>query len=173
MRLLSSTSPRLGPSRVGGVGVVENKQACVFCQIVAGVEPAHEVWRDDHVVAFLDRVPLFHGHVLVVPLGHVETLPELAADQLAPLFQSAQRISEAMMGALGAEGSFVAMNNTVSQSVPHLHVHVVPRTKGDGLKGFFWPRHKYGNEEQMESVAAKIRTWLDKPQTRSDSEGLV
>lgn len=111
-------------------------------------------------MAFLDVKPLFQGHVLVVPRAHVVTLPELPSDDVAPFFERVQRLARAVPAALGAEGSFVAMNNVVSQSVPHLHVHVVPRRKGDGLKGFFWPRTKYASDGQMREVADKIRAEL-------------
>lgn len=133
---------------------------CVFCEIVAGKLPAHVVLDDEVVLAFLDRKPLFVGHVLVVPRQHVVTLPELPAQVVGPLFERVQRIARAVPTALGAQGTFVAENNVVSQSVPHLHVHVVPRTKGDGLKGFFWPRTKYAGEEQMAETASKIRAAL-------------
>ena len=130
--------------------------ACVFCKILRGELPAHVVLDDDECLAFLDRTPLFHGHVLVVPRAHVVTLPELAGAAVGPLFQRVQRIAAALPVALGAQGTFVALNNVVSQSVPHLHVHVVPRTKGDGLKGFFWPRKKYAGDEEMTAVARRI-----------------
>ncbi len=130
--------------------------ACVFCKILRGELPAHVVLDDDVCLAFLDRTPLFHGHVLIVPRAHVVTLPELPPETVGPLFQRAQRIAAALPAALGAQGTFVAMNNVVSQSVPHLHVHVVPRTKGDGLKGFFWPRKKYAGDEEMTAVARRI-----------------
>ncbi|MBX3229481.1 MAG: HIT family protein [Labilithrix sp.] len=133
---------------------------CVFCRILAGELPAHVVLDDDVVLAFLDTTPLFHGHVLVVPRAHVVTLPELEAGVVGPFFERVQRIARAMPGALAAEGTFVAMNNAVSQSVPHLHCHVVPRTKGDGLKGFFWPRKKYAGDEEMSEIAAKLRAAL-------------
>lgn len=133
---------------------------CVFCAIVRGEAPAHKVYEDEHVVAFLDRTPLFFGHVLVVPTAHVVTLPELPSDAVAPLFARVQWLAAAVPQALDAEGSFVAMNNIVSQSVPHLHVHVVPRRKGDGLRGFFWPRQKYTGEAQMAEVAASISAAL-------------
>ena len=134
--------------------------ACVFCKILRGELPAHVVLDDDVCLAFLDRTPLFHGHVLVVPRTHVVTLPELAPEVVGPLFARVQVIAAALPAALGAQGTFVAQNNVVSQSVPHLHVHVVPRTKGDGLKGFFWPRKKYGGEDEMGEIAAKIRAAL-------------
>lgn len=132
--------------------------SCVFCQIVAGDAPAHVVWDDDVAVGFLDVRPLFPGHVLLVPRAHVVTLADLPVDAVGPLFERARLLSAAMPGALGAEGSFVAMNNTVSQSVPHLHVHVVPRTKGDGLRGFFWPRTTYDDDAHAASVAEEIRS---------------
>jgi histidine triad (HIT) family protein len=134
--------------------------ACVFCAIVRGESPGHVVLDDATCVAFLDVKPLFHGHVLVVPRAHVVTLPELPESDVAPFFLRVQALSRAVPRALGAQGSFVAMNNVVSQSVPHLHAHVVPRTKGDGLKGFFWPRTKYTSDAQMTDVAAKIRAEL-------------
>ncbi len=134
--------------------------ACVFCAIVAGETPAHVVLDDDVTLAFLDVKPLFPGHVLVVPRTHVVTLPELDEAVVGPFFERVRALSRAVPAALGAQGSFVAMNNVVSQSVPHLHVHVVPRTKGDGLKGFFWPRTKYASDGEMRDVAAKIRAAL-------------
>lgn len=120
---------------------------CTFCRIVAGEEPAEVVLRTDEVVAFLDTRPVFKGHVLVVPADHIPTLTELPDDQVLPLITAARTLAGVMQEALGAQGSFVAMNNVVSQSVPHLHVHVVPRTKGDGLRGFFWPRTRYAEGE--------------------------
>jgi histidine triad (HIT) family protein len=134
--------------------------ACIFCDIVAKQLPAHVVLEDERVVAFLDKTPLFHGHVLVVPRAHIVTLLDLLPEDVGPLFERVQRVARAIPAALGAEGSFVAENNVVSQSVPHLHVHVVPRTKGDGLRGFFWPRTKYTGDAQMAEVAAKIRAAL-------------
>ena len=129
---------------------------CVFCGIIAGATPASFVMQDDDVVAFLDARPLFKGHVLVVPRAHVVTLPELPAPLVPRLFAVVQRMARALPEALGAQGSFIAMNNVVSQSVPHLHAHVVPRTKGDGLKGFFWPRQKYASDAERDGYAAKI-----------------
>lgn len=133
---------------------------CVFCQIVRGELAAHVVLDEPHVVAFLDRSPIFHGHCLVVPRLHLRTLPEVPRDLLEPLFSAAQRIATAVESGLGAEGTFVAMNNKISQSVPHLHVHVVPRRKKDGLRGFFWPRVKYASDEEMAAVATQIRNAL-------------
>jgi histidine triad (HIT) family protein len=133
---------------------------CVFCGIIAGTTPASIVMQDDDVVAFLDARPLFKGHVLVVPRAHIVTLPELPAASLPRFFAAVQGLARAVPAALGAEGSFVAMNNVVSQSVPHLHAHVVPRTKGDGLKGFFWPRTKYASGDERDGYAAKIAAAL-------------
>ncbi|MEE6272676.1 HIT family protein [Georgenia sp. MJ206] len=124
--------------------------SCIFCGIVAGEEPAHVVLETDDVVAFLDTRPVFNGHVLVIPRPHVVTLPDLPAAAVEPFFAAVQRVAAAVPVALGAQGTFVAMNNVVSQSVSHLHAHVVPRTKGDGLRGFFWPRHKYADGEAGE-----------------------
>jgi histidine triad (HIT) family protein len=134
--------------------------ACLFCGIVAGETPAARVLEDDLAVAFLDVRPLFHGHVLLVPRAHIQTLPDLAPDDVGPFFQRAQRLSVAVRDAMDAEGTFVAMNNVVSQSVPHLHVHVVPRNRKDGLRGFFWPRTKYASDEEAADVAARVRAAL-------------
>lgn len=131
--------------------------SCVFCRIVIGDADAHVVWDDDVAVGFLDARPLFPGHVLLVPRDHAETLSDLPVDAVGPLFERVRRLSRAVPEAMGAQGSFVAMNNSVSQSVPHLHVHVVPRTKGDGLRGFFWPRTRYDDDAQAADVAARIR----------------
>jgi histidine triad (HIT) family protein len=135
-------------------------EACLFCRIVAGTEPAHIVLDEDCCMAFLDIRPLFPGHTLLVPRAHANDLTDLAADQVGPLFGQAQRLARVMESALGAKGSFVAVNNKVSQSVPHLHVHVVPRTKGDGLKGFFWPRTKYASDDEAAAMAARLRAAL-------------
>jgi len=132
---------------------------CVFCAIVSGVADGHEVARTEHTVAFLDNRPVFKGHVLVIPARHVVTLPDLPDDLLAPFFGEVRRVAAVIPTALGSQGTFVAMNNTVSQSVAHLHCHVVPRTKGDGLRGFFWPRVKYAAGEQ-DDYAARLRTAL-------------
>jgi histidine triad (HIT) family protein len=134
-------------------------QPCPFCAIVAGAEPAHVVLDDDVAIAFLDQRPVFPGHVLVIPRDHVETLLDLPVDLLGPLFERVQRVAAAVEQRLGADGSFVATNNRVSQSVAHLHVHVVPRHRGDGLRGFFWPRRKYQPGE-AEDVAARLREAL-------------
>ena len=130
---------------------------CLFCRIVAGDEPAHVAFADDVAFGFLDIRPLFPGHVLVVPRTHVETLTDLPVDDVGPFFERVHHLAAAVPEALGAAGTFVAMNNRVSQSVPHLHTHVVPRTKGDGLRGFFWPRTKYDSDAHAAEVAARIR----------------
>ncbi|MEJ5255626.1 MAG: HIT family protein [Acidimicrobiales bacterium] len=130
---------------------------CLFCSIVVGAAPAHRVHEDEVSVAFLDRRPLFKGHTLLVPRRHVEVLAELPADEVGPFFRVAQRLSAAMESGLGAAGSFVAANNRVSQSVPHLHVHVVPRNRRDGLRGFFWPRLAYAGEDEMAAYADRLR----------------
>lgn len=129
---------------------------CVFCDIVNGTVQASVVFEDDQTLTFLDHRPLFPGHCLLIPRTHVETLIDVPPPLLATLSANARLLALAVEKALGAEGAFVAINNRVSQSVPHLHVHVVPRTKGDGLKGFFWPRHKYRDEEQMEEVRGAL-----------------
>lgn len=134
---------------------------CQFCEIVRGEAPAHVVSDEGEVVAFLDRRPLFPGHVLVVPRAHHETLVDLPAELVEPLFSRAKAVAGAMEAALGADGSFVAMNNRVSQSVAHLHVHVVPRRRGDGLRGFFWPRVPYADDAEAASYAARLRAALE------------
>ena len=134
---------------------------CVFCSIVAGALPAHTVMDDDDTCfAFLDQRPVFKGHVLLVPRAHHETLADLPPDVVGPLFVHAQRLARAVEDGLGAAGSFVAINNRVSQSVPHVHVHVVPRRFKDGLRGFFWPRTKYDTDEEMADHAARLRAAL-------------
>lgn len=133
---------------------------CAFCRIVSGETAAHEVYRDDAVVGFLDHRPLFEGHVLVVPAAHCVTLADLPSEDLEGYFAIVQRISAALPLALGCTGTLVAMNNLVSQSVPHLHTHVVPRTRGDGLRGFFWPRTRYPDDAAAAAVASRISTAL-------------
>lgn len=130
---------------------------CAFCRIVAGDDPAQVVFEDEDSLAFLDRRPLFEGHSLLVPRGHHETLGELPDRLLAVLFANARLLSLAVPEAMGKPGSFVALNNVVSQSVPHLHVHVVPRKPKDGLRGFFWPRTEYAGEAAMAEVAGAVR----------------
>jgi histidine triad (HIT) family protein len=137
--------------------VLQAPLTCVFCAIVAGDTPAHVVAADDHTLAFLDVRPVFPGHVLLVPRDHHETLGDLPPALVTPLFTAAQRLALAVQAGMDADGTFVAINNTVSQSVPHLHVHVVPRRRKDGLRGFFWPRQRYAAEDEMEETAARIR----------------
>ena len=132
------------------------EETCLFCRIVSGEVPAVVVYEDANTFAFLDHRPLFSGHTLLVPREHYETLADLPAAQVGPLFKNAQLLSRAIESAMEAEGSFVAMNNRVSQSVPHLHVHIVPRRRKDGLKGFFWPRTKYKSDEELEITRGKI-----------------
>ncbi len=132
---------------------------CLFCRIAAGQEPAFVVLDESEVVAFLDVRPLFAGHTLVVPRAHTDVLADLPADRLGAYFGAVQRLSRAMEDVLGAAGSFVAVNNRISQSQPHLHTHVVPRNRKDGLRGFFWPRTRYGDGE-ADAVAARLRAGL-------------
>jgi histidine triad (HIT) family protein len=132
----------------------------VFCEIVVGRVPADIVRADEHAIAFLDRSPVFKGHVLVVPRAHVVTLADLPAAEVAPFFSLVQRVSAVMPPALDAHGTFVAMNNIVSQSVPHLHAHVVPRRRKDGLRGFFWPRVRYVDDAERAEYAARLEALL-------------
>jgi len=130
---------------------------CVFCKIVAGQIDAYVVYEDDLTTVFLDNGPLFPGHSLVCPKVHYDTLMDVPAAKLEPLFATTQLIARAVEKGLAAEGSFIAVNNRVSQSVPHLHVHVIPRRRGDGLKGFFWPRRPYKNKEEMAETRDRLR----------------
>ena len=132
---------------------------CAFCAIVAGGE-SHVVLDDDACLAFLDHRPVFPGHCLLIPKEHFETLADLPPDRVAPLFLRARALAAAVEEGMGADGSFVAINNRVSQSVPHLHIHVVPRRKKDGLRGFFWPRLRYDSPEAMRDAQARIRAAL-------------
>ena len=135
---------------------------CVFCSIVAGDTASDIVLDEPDLLGFLDARPVFKGHLLLVPRRHVVTLPDLPAELRDPFLEAAQRLARAVVDGLGAQGSFVAMNNTVSQSVPHLHLHVVPRTKGDGLRGFFWPRTRYADAESS-AYAERLRDALAAP----------
>jgi histidine triad (HIT) family protein len=153
------------PGAAGGASVAwvsERADGCVFCGIFDGTD-AHVVLSDDVAVAFLDRRPVFKGHVLVAPRDHAITLADLPPAAVGPFFLRVQRVSAVMPAALGCQGTFVAANNVVSQSVPHLHLHVVPRTKGDGLRGFFWPRHAYASEAEAAGYAERLRAALDAP----------
>jgi len=165
-------SKRDGRARAGGAPDLDDVAGaaggpgaapCVFCRVVSGDLPAHVVYEDPLTVAFLDHRPLFPGHALVVPRAHVETLMDLPSAAVAPLFGAVQTLGRAVEVGLGAEGSFVAVNNRISQSVPHLHVHVVPRRRKDGLKGFFWPRGRYRDEAEAADVAARLRAALGGP----------
>ena len=129
---------------------------CLFCQIVSGELDAVVVHEDDDTIAFLDHRPLFEGHTLLIPRDHFETFSDLPAGLVEPVFSAAQTLSGAVQTAMDSVGTFVAMNNKVSQSVPHLHVHIVPRQPRDGLRGFFWPRHKYASHERMEEVGRRV-----------------
>jgi histidine triad (HIT) family protein len=133
---------------------------CLFCSIVRGEISAQTVFDDEIALAFLDHRPLFHGHCLLVPKTHYETLSDLPPELLGPLFERTQMLARVVESAMQAAGTFVAMNNRVSQSVPHLHIHVVPRRPKDGLKGFFWPRTKYASDEAMAETAERIRKEL-------------
>jgi histidine triad (HIT) family protein len=137
------------------------RAGCLFCAIAAGDELADIVLDEPDVIAFLDHRPVFKGHVLVIPREHFVTLPELPVPLLTEVFVVVQRCAQAMVDGLGAQGSWVAENNIVSQAVPHVHVHVVPRTKGDGLRGFFWPRTKYADAAEAADYAARVRVALE------------
>lgn len=130
---------------------------CLFCRIAAGEEAAEIVYEDEHVLAFLDHRPLFEGHALLIPRDHFETLADLPDERIEPLFAAARLLSQAIPEAMAKPGSFVAINNVVSQSVPHLHVHVAPRQPKDGLRGFFWPRTKYDSHEHLAEIGERIR----------------
>ena len=129
---------------------------CIFCDIIRGERPADVVFGDEQTLAFLDIRPVFPGHILLVPRLHVETLPELAADRVGRLFRNARLLILAIEAGLAADGVFVAINHKVSQSVPHLHVHLVPRTRGDGLRGFFWPRHPYPDRQAAQAIRERL-----------------
>jgi histidine triad (HIT) family protein len=133
---------------------------CTFCRIARGELAAHVVFEDDAHLAFLDHRPLFAGHCLVIPRAHVDTLLDMPAERVGPLFLAVQRVSLAVERGLGAEGVFNAVNNRISQSVPHLHVHAIPRRKKDGMKGFFWPRYTYSGEDEMARVRDAIAAAL-------------
>ena len=132
-------------------------QTCLFCRIIRGEEQASVVFEDSLSLAFLDHRPLFPGHCLLVPRAHYETLADLPASLVGPLFQNAQLLERAIEEGLAADGTFVALNNRSSQSVPHLHIHLVPRHRKDGLKGFFWPRQRYQDEAALRQVQETLR----------------
>jgi histidine triad (HIT) family protein len=135
---------------------------CTFCRIARGELAADKVYEDDEALAFLDHRPLFPGHCLVVPRAHVDTLLDLPVERVGPFFIAVQRVSRAVERGLGADGVFNAVNNRVSQSVPHLHVHAIPRRKKDGLKGFFWPRHTYAGPEEIARVRDAIAAAIER-----------
>ncbi len=139
-----------------------NQTACLFCKIIAGNIEAERIYEDEAMLAFLDHRPVFPGHVLLVPKTHYETLMDLPRELAQPLILATQKIAAAMERGLDAQGSFVAVNNRISQSVPHLHTHIVPRRKGDGLKGFFWPRHPYKSDEERKTFGEKLRLALQR-----------
>jgi histidine triad (HIT) family protein len=142
------------------------KEDCAFCRVVAGDEPGSIVFEDEISVAFLDNRPLFPGHALLVPRKHFDTLWDLPADLIGPLFTNAQMLSLAIRDAMKAQGAFVAANNVVSQSVPHFHVHLVPRNRKDGLRGFFWPRRKYDSDEHLAETAKLVRAEVERVRTQ-------
>lgn len=163
--------PKDGPVAAGAPGGADPEDGpeerteavpgqCLFCEIVAGRVPATVVLDEPEAVAFLDHRPVFEGHCLLVPREHHDNLVAMPEDEVGTLFRAARRLARAVETGLGADGTFVAINNTVSQSVPHLHVHVVPRHRGDGLRGFFWPRRRYPDDAAMEAVAQRIRAAL-------------
>ena len=139
---------------------------CAFCRIIRGEEEASIVFEDSLSLAFLDRRPLFLGHCLLVPKEHFETLADLPTPLIGPLFQNAQLLERAIEGGLAADGTFVAINNHVSQSVPHVHIHLVPRHHKDGLKGFFWPRQRYPDDIALRQVQETLRAAIARLQPR-------
>src|SRR5216684_7567049 len=147
----------MAPGTSGPLMPSPTNATCLFCKIAAGEVPARLVFEDEISLAFLDHRPVFPGHCLLIPKAHYETLTDLPENLIGPYFRNVQRLSRAVESALEAHGTFVAMNNRVSQSVPHLHTHIVPRRRKDGLKGFFWPRFPYKGEEEAELVQEAIR----------------
>lgn len=143
------------------------EEQCIFCRIVQGNAEAQVVFEDDVSVAFLDRRPLFPGHCLLVPKEHFETIVDLPSGLLAPFFSGVQLVAEAVERGMEAEGCFIAINNRISQSVPHLHVHIVPRRMGDGLKGFFWPRNPYRDDEEALHVRDTIRETVERMKSKN------
>jgi histidine triad (HIT) family protein len=129
---------------------------CAFCKLVRD-DDGLRVFEDQHTITFLDHRPLFPGHCLLIPRSHFETIQDLSDSLLTPLFANVRMLSAAIELGVGAQGTFIAANNRVSQSVPHFHVHIVPRTKGDGLKGFFWPRRKYNSADEIHEVLRALR----------------
>jgi histidine triad (HIT) family protein len=140
------------------------KEGCIFCNIIRGAVPCFKVFEDDISLAFLDHRPLFPGHTLLIVKSHMETLLDLPDSLIGPLFVNVRRLSQAVTQGMQAEGTFVAINNRVSQSVPHFHVHIVPRRKGDGLKGFFWPRRAYKDQQEIDATLLALRSALEELQ---------
>jgi histidine triad (HIT) family protein len=136
------------------------KEGCIFCTIIRGAVPCFKVFEDDISLAFLDHRPVFPGHTLLIVKSHIETLLDLPDFLMGPLFADVRRLSQAVTQGMQAEGTFVAINNRVSQSVPHFHVHIVPRRKGDGLKGFFWPRRAYKDQQEIDATLRALRSAL-------------
>jgi len=136
--------------------MADSAAGCLFCKIAAGTEKAPIVYEDEFSLAFLDHRPVFPGHTLLIPKQHFETLADLPAPLIQPFFSAVQLLARAIESAMAADGTFVAINNRVSQSVPHLHVHIVPRRKKDGLRGFFWPRQPYKTEDEAEFIRKSI-----------------
>ena len=144
---------------------------CLFCQIARGEVPSHTVFEDEVSLAFLDHRPLFSGHCLLIPKIHYPTLADLSTGLIPALFSNARLLAQAVEEGMEAEGSFVAINNRVSQSVPHFHVHIVPRRKKDGLKGFFWPRQRYQDEEAMLQAQEAIRSAIARLRSEGKMDG--
>ena len=147
----------------------KSQESCLFCKIIRSDLAAPKVFEDEQTLAFLDHRPLFPGHVLCIPKSHLETLSDLPASLVKPFFSNVQLLATAVERAMKAEGSFVAANNRISQSVPHFHVHIVPRRKGDGLKGFFWPRSKYQSTEEINLVLTALHAAISELQSRKTS----
>ena len=141
------------------------QEGCLFCKIAQGATPAPKIFEDENTLAFLDHRPLFPGHCLLIPKNHLETLDDLPSALIGPFFSNVQLLATAIERSMNAQGTFVALNNRISQSVPHFHVHIVPRRKGDGLKGFFWPRSKYKSDEEIAEVVSAIRAAISQLQT--------
>lgn len=141
---------------------------CSFCRIVSREEKGYVVFEDDISLAFLDRRPLFPGHCLLIPKEHIETFESLPGELLGPLFTNVQQLAQAVQIACGSQGFFIAVNNRVSQSVPHLHVHIVPRNRKDGLRGFFWPRNPYHDEDHIREVQQMLIKSLRQLNTKPD-----
>jgi histidine triad (HIT) family protein len=140
------------------------KEGCIFCNIIRVAVPCFKVFEDDISLAFLDHRPVFPGHTLLIVKSHIETLLDLPDSLMGPLFADVRRLSQAVTQGMQAEGTFVAINNRVSQSVPHFHVHIVPRRKGDGLKGFFWPRRAYKDQQEIDATLRALRSALEELQ---------